>query len=59
MGFDQTFSSIQDHHVALTGISESRSVWGGRRQGVCDMKVEAAAFLFFCALYPSVYATLG
>ena len=27
--------------------------------GVCDMKVEAAAFLFFCTLYPSVYDTLG
>jgi len=26
---------------------------------VCDMKVEAAAFLFFCAFYPSVYDTLG
>src|ERR1017187_4052281 len=33
--------------------------WGSTLDRVCDMKVEAAAFLFFCALYPSVYATLG
>jgi len=26
---------------------------------VCDMKVEAAAFLFLCTLYPSVYDMLG
>jgi len=31
MGFDRLFLDT-DNHVVLIGISESRNVWGGRRQ---------------------------